>query len=63
VNDTWDILAYVDNAFDDDTVKTGFEDGSIPYFFTNNQLLNQGTLILPDPRTYGLRATYRFGGN
>ncbi len=62
VNDTWDILAYVDNAFDDDTVKTGFEDGSIPTFFTTNRFLNQGTLILPDPRTYGLRMTYRFGG-
>lgn len=61
VNDTWDILAYVDNAFDDDTIKTGFEDGSIPTFFATNRFLNQGTLILPDPRTYGLRMNYRFG--
>jgi len=62
VNDTWDILLYVDNAFDDDTVKSGFEDGSIPTFFATNRFLNQGTLILPDPRTYGLRMNYRFGG-
>ena len=61
VNDTWDILAYVDNAFDDDTIKTGFEDGSVPTFFATNRFLNQGTLILPDPRTYGMRVNYRFG--
>ncbi len=61
VNDTWDVIAYVDNAFDDDTIKTGFEDGSIPTFATTGQFLNQGTLILPDPRTYGMRVNYRFG--
>ncbi len=61
VNDTWDILAYVDNAFDDRTVKSGFEDGDIPTFFATNRFLNHGTLILPDPRTYGLRVNYRFG--
>ncbi|MEQ1803590.1 MAG: TonB-dependent receptor [Gammaproteobacteria bacterium] len=61
VNDTWDILAYVDNAFDDDTVKSGFEDGDIPTFFATNRFLNHGTLILPDPRTYGMRVNYRFG--
>ncbi|MEO8224853.1 MAG: TonB-dependent receptor [Gammaproteobacteria bacterium] len=61
VNDTWDILAYVDNAFDDRTVKSGFEDGDIPTFFATNRFLNHGTLILPDPRTYGLRVQYRFG--
>lgn len=61
VNETWDILAYVDNAFDDDTVKSGFEDGDIPTFFATNRFLNHGTLILPDPRTYGLRVNYRFG--
>lgn len=61
-NDTWSILGYVDNAFDDDTVKSGFEDGDIPTFFATNRFLNHGTLILPDPRTYGLRVNYRFGG-
>jgi outer membrane receptor protein involved in Fe transport len=62
VNETWDVLAYVDNAFDDRTVKSGFEDGDIPTFFATNRFLNHGTLILPDPRTYGLRVNYRFGG-
>ena len=51
----------MDNAFDDDTVKSGFEDGDIPTFFATNRFLNHGTLILPDPRTYGLRVNYRFG--
>ncbi len=61
INDEWDVIAYVDNAFDDDTVKSGFEDGSIPTFFATGSFLNQGTVILPDPRTYGLRVNYRFG--
>jgi outer membrane receptor protein involved in Fe transport len=60
-NKTWDVIAYVDNAFDDDTVKTGFADGSLPTFWATNRFLNQGTVILPDPRTYGLRVNYRFG--
>jgi outer membrane receptor protein involved in Fe transport len=57
----WDIVAYVDNAFDDDTVKTGFADGDIPTFFATNRFLNRGTVILPDKRSFGLRAAYRFG--
>lgn len=61
VNDTWDVVAYVDNAFDDRTIRTGFEDGDIPTFFATGSFLNHGTLILPDPRTYGLRVNYRFG--
>jgi outer membrane receptor for ferrienterochelin and colicin len=61
VNDTWDIIAYVDNAFDDDTVKSGFADGDIPTFAATFRFLNRGTLILPDPRTYGMRVNYRFG--
>ncbi|MEZ5565092.1 MAG: TonB-dependent receptor [Gammaproteobacteria bacterium] len=60
-NANWDIIAYVDNAFDDDTVKTGFEDGSIPTFFQTGGFFNKGTVILPDPRTYGLRVNYHFG--
>ena len=60
-NDSWDIIAYVDNAFDDDTVKTGFADGDIPTFFASGAFLNHGTLYMPEPRTYGLRVSYRFG--
>ena len=63
LNDAWDVIAYLDNAFDDDTIKSGFEDGDIPAFATDpsGTFSNHGTLIKPDPRTYGLRVTYRFG--
>jgi outer membrane receptor protein involved in Fe transport len=61
-NDAWDVIAYVDNAFDDDTIKTGLADGDVPNFLTTNLFMTKGTVILPDPRTYGLRVNYRFGG-
>jgi outer membrane receptor protein involved in Fe transport len=61
-NDQWDIVAYVDNAFDDDTVKTGFADGDIPNFQLTGRFENKGTLYMPDQRQYGLRMNYRFGG-
>lgn len=61
-NDAWDIVAYVDNAFDDDTVKTGFADGDVPTFANTFLFQNHATIILPDPRTYGLRINYRFAG-
>ena len=64
--DTWEAIAYVDNVFDDDTVRTG---GSGPDF--GQQVTETGFLAgfgishwfanLPDPRTFGVRATYRFG--
>jgi outer membrane receptor protein involved in Fe transport len=60
-NKTWDVLAFVDNAFDDDTVKVGFNDGDIPTFFSTFRFLDKATVTLPDPRLYGVRATYRFG--
>lgn len=63
-NRAWDIIAYVDNAFDDDTVKTGYNDVDIPAYFNLTGFRYapmRGTIILPDPRTWGLRANYRFG--
>lgn len=61
-NDAWDVIAYVDNAFDDDTIKTGFADGDIPYFQATQAFANKGTVILPDQRQFGLRVNYRFAG-
>jgi outer membrane receptor protein involved in Fe transport len=61
-NDTWSVLAYVDNAFDDDTVKTGFADGDIPAFQRTNVFMDKATVTLPDRRQYGIRVNYRFGG-
>lgn len=59
-NDRWDVLVYVDNAFDDDTVKTGFSGGSVPAFQLTGQFENWGVLIMPDQRQYGMRVGYRF---
>jgi len=62
-NEQWDFVAYLDNAFDDDTFKTGFADGDVPLAAQTGFAVfaNHGTLIKPDPRTYGLRVNYRFG--
>ena len=65
--DNWDLIAYIDNVFDDDTVKSGFVSPDFTKFgidfapppITVN-LPNQGTYSLPDPRTYGIRASLRF---
>ena len=61
----WDFMVYVDNVFDDDTIKSG---GSGPDFGTQvNELgftaglgVTQFFGTLPEPRVYGLRAAYRF---
>jgi iron complex outermembrane receptor protein len=67
-SDRWEVLAYVDNAFDDDTVRSSFGN-------TANELISfspgpPGTLILPlnqtpilpDQRQIGMRINYRFAG-
>jgi outer membrane receptor protein involved in Fe transport len=62
----YEIIAYVDNLFDDDTLKSG---GSGPDFgrqpselgFTAGLGVSQYFGTLPDPRIFGIRATYRFG--
>jgi outer membrane receptor protein involved in Fe transport len=61
----WEVIAYVDNVFDDDTIRTG---GTGPDF--GSQVVETGFTagfgalytfgILPEPRTVGLRANYRF---
>jgi outer membrane receptor protein involved in Fe transport len=67
-NEQWDIIAYVDNAFEDDTIKSSFRN-------TYNQGANfvfapapstfvlpyNQTPIKPDQRQIGLRVNYRFG--
>ncbi|MCC7257291.1 MAG: hypothetical protein IT486_02860 [Gammaproteobacteria bacterium] len=62
-------LTHVDNAFDDDTVKSTFGNTynsgirvvPFPPPFTFVLPLNQ-TPIKPDERSYGVRVGYRFGG-
>jgi outer membrane receptor protein involved in Fe transport len=65
-NEQWEISAYVDNAFDDDTIRSSFQN-------TYNQALSiaappftlvlpsNQTPILPDQRQFGLRLAYNFG--
>jgi len=68
LGDKWDALIYVNNVFDDDTIKTG---GSGPDFgpqvtqlgFLAGFGVNHYFATAPDPRVFGVRATYRFGGN
>jgi outer membrane receptor protein involved in Fe transport len=62
----YEIIAYVDNLLDDDTIKSG---GSGPDFgrqvaetgFTAGLGVSHFFGTLPDPRVFGIRATYRFG--
>ncbi|MGI9329624.1 MAG: hypothetical protein ACR2QB_02825, partial [Gammaproteobacteria bacterium] len=64
-SEQWEIIGYVDNVFDDDTVLTG---GSGPDFgqqvtetgFTAGFGVSQWFANLPEPRTVGVRASYRF---
>ncbi len=58
-------MAYVDNAFDDTTVKSGLDNIDSRYISfdgaTGGVLVPNGArFLLPDPRTYGVRFTYSF---
>ena len=74
----WSVMAYVENLFDDDTIRTGFSVtdfaaidfamGFVPpprvpppgqYFFTL-WIPNLMMLYYPDPREFGVRASYSF---
>jgi outer membrane receptor protein involved in Fe transport len=64
----WDIIAYVDNAFEDDTIKSSFRNtynqGSGFIFApppSTFVLPGNQTPIKPDQRQVGLRLNYRFG--
>jgi outer membrane receptor protein involved in Fe transport len=62
----WELIGYVDNVFDDDTIKSG---GSGPDFgrqaselgFTAGLGTSHYFGTLPDPRIVGVRMNYRFG--
>lgn len=72
--DKWDVMAYVENMFDDDTVKTALpiinlRDIAVFAPFNGNPLPTTVVLppsvlaTLPDLRQFGIRASFRFGGN
>lgn len=59
-SDNWEVILFVDNAFDDDTILSGSEipDFSEPLTFPAPAFATLG--ILPDKRQYGIRANYTF---
>ncbi len=65
-SEKWDVVAYMDNVFDDDRFLTG---GAGPDFgeqvtqlgFTAGFGTTHYFATLPDPRVIGVRGTYRFG--
>jgi outer membrane receptor protein involved in Fe transport len=63
-SDSWDVLFYVDNLTDDDTSKSAIDVGSQTNTMRQGQWPpgpTDGVVInLPDPRIYGIRATFRF---
>ncbi|RMF94561.1 MAG: TonB-dependent receptor [Gammaproteobacteria bacterium] len=66
-SDHWEVIAYVDNLFDDDTVKEGLDNIDSRYLafpsFGSILVPNGARYLLPDPRTYGLRVAWRYGGS
>ncbi|MCP4000846.1 MAG: TonB-dependent receptor [Gammaproteobacteria bacterium] len=76
IADNWEVTGFIDNVFDDDTITTGgpqpgIQTGSFGFGFqvSPNISVNAGPKLpsdtyaqLPNPRTAGVRATFRFGG-
>ena len=64
MSDSWDVVFYVDNLTDDDTSKSALDVGSQTDTHRQGQWPpgpTDGVIVnLPDPRIYGLRATFRF---
>ncbi|MCY3987098.1 MAG: TonB-dependent receptor [Gammaproteobacteria bacterium] len=70
--DSWTVMAYVENLFDDDTIRSGvsapdfgaigFLPGvpSLGIFGPTLLFPNALTLYYPDPREFGIRASYTF---
>ncbi len=63
--ENWEAIAYVDNVFDDDTIITGGNGPDFGQQVTETGFLAgfgicHGFVTLPDPRTVGIRANYRF---
>ncbi|MDX2221625.1 MAG: TonB-dependent receptor [Rhodospirillaceae bacterium] len=58
-SDAWSVTGYVDNLFDDKTIKSGFAQGDFFAFFTSPGS-RSNVLLPPDPVRGGVRASYRF---
>ena len=55
----WSVTAYVENVFDDDTIRSGFTQGDFFGLFSSPGSRSY-VLIAPDPVRGGVRASYRF---
>ncbi len=66
MSDNWEAIFYVNNVFDDDTVRSaqtgpGISTGD---FITGPPRVRNQVIAYPaDPRVFGLRVIYMFGGN
>jgi iron complex outermembrane receptor protein len=58
-NDNWTVTAYVDNLFDDDTIRNAFTQGDFFGLFSSPGS-RSWVVIPPDPVRGGVRASYRF---
>ncbi len=58
-HDNWSVTAYVDNLFDDDTIRSGFTQGDFFGLFSSPGSRSY-VVTPPDPVRGGLRASYRF---
>ncbi len=59
-SEAWSAIAYVDNALDDDTVKSGLNNTDYGNFVNFSALPKATSLVLPQPRTVGVRFKYQF---
>lgn len=63
IGERWELTAYMDNALENTAAKEGLDNIDSRYLAFGGGVLvpNGARYLLPDPRTYGVRATYRFG--
>ncbi len=62
IGDNWEVTAFIDNVFEDLTVKEGLDNIDSRYLAFGGGVLvpNGARYLLPDPRTYGVRTVYNF---
>jgi iron complex outermembrane receptor protein len=59
-NDNWQVTAYVDNLTDEDDVQSGLGNVSYGFLPGGSAVPFAANLTLPNPRTFGMRARYKF---
>lgn len=59
-NDTWDATLYVTNLFDEDKADSGVTNVDYGLLPDTQSVTSAANVVLPKPRTFGIRASYRF---